>query len=252
MEFAKKLIGQDSKINSDLIVIAPEIEEKKGVTKKLDIKIETIRELQHKLSLTSSGGKYKAVIINDAERLNKTAQNALLKTLEEPNEKVVLILVAQDEKKMLPTIISRCQKIKFSMVSEMEIARIIPDTAENKEEILFWALGRPGLAIDLVNNAQELEFRKEALREFSGLCDKNIAEKFSLAEAWSKDMTALRKKLNLWTIILREAMLGKKSGIKMSAEKSFNLINGIAEALQIMSETNSNPRLILENLFLKF
>ncbi|PIP27427.1 MAG: DNA polymerase III subunit delta', partial [Candidatus Moranbacteria bacterium CG23_combo_of_CG06-09_8_20_14_all_39_10] len=126
LDFAERLIGNIDSISSDLISIKPEIEENKGVIKKLDIKIEAIRNLLHKLSLTSVGGRYKVVIIDDADRLNRTAQNALLKTLEEPNAKVVLILVCQDERKLLPTIISRCQKMRFGLVKEAEIEKIVP------------------------------------------------------------------------------------------------------------------------------
>lgn len=252
LEFAGKLVGNLStgsgQVNSDLIVIVPEIEEKKGVIKKLDIKVEAIRELQHKLSLTSTGGKYKAVIIDDAQRLNKMAQNALLKTLEEPNEKVVLILVSQNEKKILPTIASRCQKIKFGLVSETEMMGV-----SKEKEILFWALGRPGIAISLADNSTELEFRKGASQDLAKLFSGGIGEKFSLADEMSKDMRVLIKKMNLWLVILRQSMLGEKQlGIKISPNKALRLIEEISDNLETLRDTNSNSKLILENLFLKF
>jgi DNA polymerase-3 subunit delta' len=263
LNFATKIIAGDGKINSDLIVIAPEIEpastrgdrsstrggEKKGISKKLDIKIETIRELQHKLSLTSTGGKYKAVIIDSAEKLNRMAQNALLKTLEEPNEKVVLILVAQNEKKILPTIASRCQKIRFGVVADTEIAMIIPSGNKNKQEIIFWSLGRPGIALNLSGN---LAYRQETLQEFRNIFSKNLSEKFAVAESWTKDTAQLQKKMNLWLVILREAMLNRKDRFQISPDKALILSTEIAESMRLMKETNSNARLIMENLFLKF
>ncbi len=267
LDFAKKLIGNPSTdstsstsslqesspqvVNSDLIIIEPEIEENKGVIKKLDIKVEAIRDLLHKLSLTSTGGKYKVVIIDDADRLNRTAQNALLKTLEEPNEKVILILVCQNEKKLLPTIISRCQKMRFGLVKDLEIEKIVPSSANNKKEMLFWSVGRPGIVVELNSNPAELERRQETLREFNGLFSKNVSEKFALAEAWSKDIGELYKKLKLWLIILRESMLGKNMGAKVSPEAALILIEAISESVKAIKETNSNARLILENLFLK-
>jgi len=252
LDFAERLIGNIDSISSDLISIKPEIEENKGVIKKLDIKIEAIRNLLHKLSLTSVGGRYKVVIIDDADRLNRTAQNALLKTLEEPNAKVVLILVCQDERKLLPTIISRCQKMRFGLVKEAEIEKIVPNGAINKKEVIFWSVGRPGIAMSILNNPTELGWRQDTLQEFGGLFSKNVSEKFVLAEAWSKDIGELHKKLKLWLIILRLAMLGKSQSAKVAPEAALILIEAIAESVKTIKETNSNTRLILENLLLKF
>jgi len=239
-------------INPDLIVIEPEVEEKKGIVKKLDIKIEAIRDLQHKLSLTSINEKYKIVIIDSAERLNKTAQNALLKTLEEPNEKVCLILIAQNERKILPTIGSRCQKIRFGLVTDVEIEKMAPSGHKNMQEIIFWSIGRPGIALDLINDPTTLEYQRKTLREFADLFAKNLSEKFSLAEIWTKDVTELLMRMDLWLTILRESMLGKDAMVNISSSKALQLIEWIAESKQLIRETNSNPRLILENLFLKF
>jgi len=252
LEFANKIIGKGGTINADLIVVAPEIEEIKGVLKKRDIKIEAIRDLQHKLSLTATGGKYKVVIIDEAQRLNKSAQNALLKTLEEPNEQVVLILNCQNADKLLPTIASRCQKINFGLASDVEIAKIIPENNPAKKEIIFWSIGRLGIAFDLLNKPEELSYRNEVLREFKDIFSKNLSEKFSLAEAWSKDTTQAQKKMKLWLIILRQSMLNSEVVMNVSPDKALILIEEISQSLRTMRETNSNARLILENLLLKF
>ena len=249
-EFAEKLTGNDEKINSNLIVIEPEIEVVKNVTKKLDIKVEAIRELQHKLSLTAHGSGYKAVIINDAERLNKTAQNALLKTLEEPNAKVVLILVSKDEKKLLPTILSRCQKIRFGLVSPQEMQMLVAGNAQ-QERIIFWSAGRPGIAKKILDDPSELEYREKAAHELAALFSKNTSEKFSLAETWSKDESEIQKKLELWSVVLREPVLGRSCGISISPDKALRLMEEISESMQILKDTNTNTKLVLENLFLK-
>lgn len=249
-DFAMRLAGSDEKVNSNLIIIEPEIEVVKNVTKKMDIKVETIRELQHKLSLTAHGSGYRAVIINDAERLNKTAQNALLKTLEEPNDRVVLILVSKDEKKLLLTISSRCQKIKFGSVEEQEMHEMVADNSDGRE-IIFWSAGRPGVAKKMLDDPSELEYREKTARELSDLFSKNTSEKFSLAEAWSKDEGEIQKKFDLWLMILRQSMLGKNHGVAISPDKALLLIENVEESMQILKDTNTNPKLVLENLFLK-
>ena len=249
--FARKIIDNKEKIDSNLIIVEPEIEEKNGIVKKRDIKIEAIRQLQHKLSLTSVGGKYKAVIINEAERLNVTSQNALLKTLEEPNDRVVLILVSRDERKILSTIISRCQKIRLGLVSDSEIRRSIPDGAIDREEIVFWSAGRSEVAQLLLGDKQELEYMKQARRDFLDIANGGIKEKFSLAEKWSKDTSEMLKKMDIWTIFLRQAVLGKITAGKISPGKALEIIEEIAKDSESIRETNANTKLILENLFLK-
>jgi len=123
LEFAKKITGgmDDKKINPDIIIISPEIEEKDGKIKKKDIKIEKIRELERELSLSAYFGKHKVVIIDEADRLSRASQNALLKTLEEPPQKAVIILVVENINKIIATVKSRCVIKKFNYT---EISRI--------------------------------------------------------------------------------------------------------------------------------
>lgn len=278
-EFAEKLTSvaeERGEINPNLVIIRSETEEKNGILKKKDIKVESVRELQRKLSLSSQGGKFKVAIIDDAERLTRTAQNAMLKTLEEPNERVVIILVAQDEKKMLPTILSRCQTKRFGLVSSLEILQFVSEKQHNRgslaekdaaSEMIFWSFGRPGLLIKMMTDESELNFRKETLKELEGLFVQNVEEKFSLAEKMSKDIEAAIKKLNLWIVILRKFVLEGNSGIesyfigplrrieasrRISRQKFFGLLIETGKSLALIKETNSNARLILENLFLNF
>lgn len=251
MAFAEKLAGAGGRMNGDVIVVAPEAEEKKGIVKKKDIKIEQIRDLQHQLGLSASGQGYKVAIIDDADRLNKVAQNALLKTLEEATNKVVLILISQNEKRMLPTIVSRCQKIRFGTVPDAELKRSIPD-GPNAEEVLFWSLGRPGLMLELMGDRKELDSRREALAELKKIFSQNAVDKFSLAENMSKDAGLADKKMNFWVLILREAMLGRGPEFPAAGGKTLRIIEMISKSQELLKETNSNARLILENLFLEF
>ncbi|MFA6383403.1 MAG: DNA polymerase III subunit [Parcubacteria group bacterium] len=252
-DFAKKLTKREGFINPDLVIVRPETEEKKGIVKKHDIRIEQIRELQHQLNLSAQWGKYKVAIIDEAERLNKTAQNSLLKILEEAGSGVVLILVADDIRRLLPTILSRCQKIKFGTVSETELRQEV--TIENEQEIgdlIFWSLGRPGLMLNLLKDEDELNFRKDSARELEKLFSQNVSERFSLAEEMSKDTAILAEKINIWLFIFREAILGRKKFTGADQAKILKLIDKTEKSLEIIKDTNSNARLVLENLFLEF
>jgi DNA polymerase III subunit delta' len=96
------------------------------------IRIEQVRELSAELSLTSHGGGYKAGIITPADALNRFAANALLKTLEEPPARTLLILIASEPSRLPPTVISRCQRLRIR--------------APERAESIAWLLATRGKA----------------------------------------------------------------------------------------------------------
>src|SRR5215472_3526501 len=77
------------------------------------IRIEQVRELSAELALTSHGGGYKVGILTPADALNRFAANALLKTLEEPPARTLLILVATEPSRLPTTVLSRCQRLRI-------------------------------------------------------------------------------------------------------------------------------------------
>ena len=85
------------------------------------IKIEQIRYMQEKIAEKPIASNKKVYIINNSDTMTKEAQNCLLKTLEEPPEYAVIILVLANENNMLYTIKSRCTKIMFNPLSKEEI-----------------------------------------------------------------------------------------------------------------------------------
>ncbi|MFA6160048.1 MAG: AAA family ATPase [Parcubacteria group bacterium] len=250
MEFAKKITGGlDEKVNPDIIIISPEIEEKKGVIKKKDIKIEKIRELEHELSLTAYFGKHKVVIIDEADRLSRASQNALLKTLEEPPQKAIIILIVENINKIIATIKSRCVIKKFNLVKDCEIINIVK--GDNMREVGFWSLNRPGLAIDLQEKEGELEKRKKAQDDLGKIIDADLSEKFSFFENLSKDVSMATEELGFWIVLLRKNIIENCKFFQLDKKKSFALILNIEKSLKIISQTNSNPKLVLENLALE-
>ncbi|MCK9556736.1 MAG: DNA polymerase III subunit gamma/tau [Candidatus Cloacimonetes bacterium] len=96
--------------------------------------VDDIRELQKELLYAASGSKYKIYIIDEVHMLSKNAFNALLKTLEEPPENVIFIFATTEPHKVLPTIISRCQRYDFKRIPIEAIVARLKELAE-KEEI---------------------------------------------------------------------------------------------------------------------
>lgn len=118
----KSCIEFDSNNNPDFFVIEPD-----GSS----IKIEQIRQMQKSILEKPIESHKKVYIINDAETMTKEAQNCMLKTLEEPQDFIVIILIASNENNILPTVKSRCTKVFFRNLDDADIIKYINE--ENSE-----------------------------------------------------------------------------------------------------------------------
>jgi DNA polymerase-3 subunit delta' len=98
------------------------------------ISINAVRELEKTAQLKSFEAKYKVFIVERADRFTKEAGNSFLKTLEEPPSNVVIILLSALPDKILPTIISRCQKIKFVSLSPSEGIEVVKKRFDIEQE----------------------------------------------------------------------------------------------------------------------
>ena len=94
----------------------------KSLPDKKDISIEQVREWRRSLLLKTFSAGYKVGIIYKAEELNQESANALLKIVEEPAPKTVVVIITVNKQQMLPTITSRCQCLKFLPVAEKDLA----------------------------------------------------------------------------------------------------------------------------------
>ena len=110
---ARMVLGTDKEAHPDWVKVHPVDDSKQ-------IRIEQIRELGEELSLTSHQGGYKVGVIAPADVLNRFAANALLKTLEEPPARTVLILVVTQPSRLPATILSRCQRIRIAAPERAE------------------------------------------------------------------------------------------------------------------------------------
>lgn len=97
------------------------------------IKIEQIRNMQIKIAEKPINSDYKVYLINDAELMTQEAQNCLLKTLEEPPEYIVIILITSNENKVLNTIKSRCMKLYFNNLDKNSVKKVLTEQFEMKD-----------------------------------------------------------------------------------------------------------------------
>jgi len=261
-----------NKIHPDIFWLKRIENEKNGKLKK-NIGIEQIRELQNKLSLHSFLDSYKIAIINEAQTLSSEAANSLLKTLEEPTPKTILILLTTSLASLPQTIVSRCQVLKFLPVSSQEIFDyLISLKIERKKAKILAALafGRPGLAINYFNEPEDYLTFQDQISQFIGLMKGDISNRFKIVDnlAPGNDVNSIKESLSVWQKIFRDLSL-----IKIGAENLVSNLNFQTELkslaagysrdglLKIMAEistakryldANVNPKLTLENLILSF
>lgn len=146
IEFAKRLLNTN---NLETCVDYKYIEK---LPDKKEIIVEQVRnKIVNDVYVTPATGDYKVYIINDAQLLNVAAQNALLKTLEEPPKYVVIILIANNEKALLTTVLSRIKKVNFSRLSNSDVEAILASkyNLEIPKAKLDYAGGSIKVAIEL-------------------------------------------------------------------------------------------------------
>lgn len=130
-----------------------------GENKQVGIRIKEIRDLKRKIQLKSFEAEYKVIIFWNAEKINTEAANAMLKLLEEPPEKTLLIMVVSDTTQLLTTINSRCQRIQLHRISDQSIVDYLerehslsPDRATQIAQLSDGAITR---ALDLVGESNK-------------------------------------------------------------------------------------------------
>jgi len=144
----------------------PDEAPKKKSTKKRQISVAQIRQLVDYLSLSSHQvNSRRVILISPAELLNNASANALLKVLEEPPENTLFILVTSQIQRLLPTIISRCQKIEMPKPTKNEaMAWIEAQQINNPEMVLDYAGGAPLLALEF---AEQIESTSDIAKQLS-------------------------------------------------------------------------------------
>lgn len=137
----------DANSHPDYRIIKRPVDDKGKL--KSDIPVSSIRDIVDFFSLRPAMGGWRIVIIDSIDELNRSGANALLKTLEEPPENSLLILVSHGENETLPTIKSRCRKLTLNQLSDSETEHALILSGYSVSEannLAKMAEGRPGLA----------------------------------------------------------------------------------------------------------
>ncbi len=241
---------------------------------RVEIGIDQIREIQRAASLPPYEGKHKVFIIEGAEHLSSEAANCLLKVLEEPPPRVLLLLLATKERLLLPTVISRCQRVELrpSPIAEVEkvLARNRELEAQKVSLLTRLSRGCLGWALSAVSDDRLLEERAQRIATLIDLAGAGYEEQFSysaqLAAQFEKKREPVQEILDLWLGWWRDLLLVKGGRIAdivnidlettlLQWAKGYSLakVKGFIDHLQTAQEQlarNANPRLVLEVLML--
>lgn len=246
---------------------ADEQKQIQGQIKNQEIKIGAIRQLQHQISLSPFSAKYKVVIIDSAEQMTQEAANCLLKTLEEPPQRSLLILISSNWQMLLPTVISRCQLIRFLPVGRQALFNGLKELGFKEkakiEQAIKFSCGRPGVAINILTEREFLAKEGEIAGNLQKLVSQDLVEKFRYAQKLAQNSLDSQEVLTGWLIYFRDQMLLNVGAREFAVldEKNFDktcpspkileTIKNIQETQRLLGENSFNARLILENLMIK-
>ena len=251
--------------------------QREGKSKK--ILVDQVRSLQRSLSLSPYQADYRIVLFLNFEDAHVSAANALLKTLEEPNEKVILLFVVDHVNNLLPTIVSRCQELKLRPVppNELVSALITRCKVDPQKAALLTTVsgGCPQFALRLNADEALMEKRVKCLRDLLNLMKMNRVQRFAWVEGLGlhsrKDDKkqavldfgdCLKEWFNFWRDVLmmkhtpnvkpinldlQDEIVGIANAV--SDETVLNQISSIEKTLTMMG-TNTNLRLMTEVLVL--
>ena len=142
--------------HADLLTIEREWDEKKKRLKK-QIAVDSVRQIPKFLQLTPAEGGWRVVILDGAEDVNPASANALLKVLEEPPARAILILVCSAPGRLLPTIRSRCRQLALAPLDDADMATLLTEAlptlnAAERQTLITLAEGSPGRALALIED----------------------------------------------------------------------------------------------------
>jgi DNA polymerase-3 subunit delta' len=238
------------------------------------ISVGQIREVERAIALNPFEGRTRVVIIDPADAMNTEAQNALLKTLEEPPPHVAFVLVAVQEERLLPTIRSRCQRIEFRVLPLGAVGEALLAVGVEVEKARLLARlsrGRIGWALEMARDASRVEGRRKALDVARSLSAMTIAERLDLAERVASDFRQGREAV-LELLLEWQGWWGDLLLVQAGAEDGVANVDLLAElredaghygreevlafvrallAARRHLEENVQPRLALESLLLE-
>ncbi|MBN2643910.1 MAG: DNA polymerase III subunit delta' [Desulfuromonadaceae bacterium] len=251
----------DSNNHPDLLFLEPDGNQ---------IKIDQVRAIQKELTFRPLEAAYRIILVDQAEKMNVAAANALLKTLEEPPDNTLLLLISAHPEQLLETIRSRCQHIPFSRLHPKEIKRVLVEQVDSNQDSEVLTTMAQGSLKKALGSDRDFYIvrRRELFRQVSHLTPAAILPLFKLAEELSSDKDQLEEQVGLLISCYRDVFLlsakGSESLVanvdllpqlqtlagKLSPEQATAKLNALLDC-QYHLKRNVNRQLAMENLLIR-
>ncbi len=233
------------------------------------IKIDQIRSIKQDFSFRPFEGNKKVLIIDEAEKMNHHAANSLLKTLEEPPLDTLIVLITSHIHLLLPTIISRCQRVNFNPLSSDSIFKILKNNSniDDDRAYLLASLseGSAGKAL-AINQGELLAYRNKLINKISAISHQNFNDLFQFAEelnnrkdelidiletikTYFRDLVLIKEgcfKERIINMDLEEELIAHAS--KYSAKDLLIKLETVSETQHKITAGNINKKLALESM----
>ena len=234
----------------------------------VSFKIEQIRELRKRLRFRPFEGKFRVIIIEDAQRLTEVTANAILKILEEPPEANIFILLTPEPQMLLPTIVSRCCQIRFQPLDDEVVVEYLvrdrglsPDHAARIARLAAGSMDQAGL----LTEEDRVASWKEVVGKLENLDALSMLDFFPAISDWAKNHETAKRDLEFVRLWVRDLILfnlaseypltfelngrTKEAVRSASPERLFDLYQGIEQAIQGL-KVNANLQMTLEGVCL--
>lgn len=223
-------------------IILPEKDEKIDLDKGV-VGVDIVRRLFDETR--TKMGKKRVIVIDYAERMTHQAQNSFLKLLEEPNSELHFILLSHSLNDLLPTVLSRVQKINIKPISINQSQELLDSIgvsdAQKRSQVLFMALGLPAEIIRLCNDNDYFAICSQNIRDARTMINGDIYERLKVINSLKDD------RIRVLRILLDMANMIK---ISLNKDQSIESINKIDQILEVYTkiESGGNIRLSLSRI----
>jgi DNA polymerase-3 subunit delta' len=239
------------------------------------IQVDDVRELQRRLALSPYEGPWRIALLENFHNASISASNAMLKTLEEPPDQVVLLLTALAQEQLLPTVVSRCEVVPLRSVPASTISAALQEReveSDRADTLAALAEGRPGRALRWESDPDLLERRSEALDQLREALSLDISGRFKLAERivgrgkLPVQRRRVRVTLEAWLSVWRDLLYhGYQADVEqrnpdqlpafvrvaepIAPAERYNAVSALSTTLGAV-DSNANLRLAMEALML--
>ena len=199
------------------------------------IRIQDIRDIQHQIAFRPLDGGRRVFILIDAEKMNSTAANALLKTLEEPTRSNILILISSRPYQLPLTVLSRCQPLRFNPLGRETVERYLRERlrvpADPARLLAASSGGSIGRAIEM-NDEDYLSLRNQVLEQITALQGGDPLSLYGVIQAFGQQRKDILERLDMLKVCFRDALVYRETGVTdyLSNQDRATEIQSIARA----------------------